>query len=139
MLPMRLMTALQASMASLSMVLPEAACPTMAKLRISGGWSIFIPKCVFRVRPHYRGAGGKGQIFLREVRATKGIWWSATNPKLRQERHVGRIARRRAYFTAARQTRCPANSRLRKAGLSRRRKITLWEAGCYRHAAPDGA
>src|SRR5205814_6671033 len=66
MLPMRLMTPLQASMASLSMVLPEATCPTMAKLRISGGWSIFIPKCVFRVRAYYPGAAAKRQIFLRE-------------------------------------------------------------------------
>ena len=48
---MRPMTPLQASMASLNMVLPQEAWPTMAKLRMSGGEYFCITYPIVPARP----------------------------------------------------------------------------------------
>src|SRR3982074_2717257 len=49
MLPMRLITPAHASIASLSMVFPEDAWPTIAKLRISPGLYSFIKRSVLNL------------------------------------------------------------------------------------------
>src|SRR5689334_8022936 len=68
MLPMRLRTPAQTSMASVRVVLPLEACPTMAKFRMSAGRLVFIalaPVSVVVVgRSMARKAGNGQQLFL---------------------------------------------------------------------------